>query len=61
MKVTSGFTQDRILLPIAGTSCRDAIMYWHPDLTEEHYCVGALEAKSAVHIMDIEGIIILYV
>lgn len=30
-------------------------MYWHPDLTEEHYCVGALEAKSAVHIMDIEG------
>ncbi|XP_047524421.1 uncharacterized protein LOC125062484 [Pieris napi] len=47
--------KDRILLPIAGTSCRDAIMYWHPDLTEEHYCVGALESKSPVHIMDIEG------
>ncbi|XP_073950243.1 uncharacterized protein [Choristoneura fumiferana] len=47
--------KDRILLPIAGSSCRDAIMYWHPDLTEEHYCVGALESKSPVHIMDIEG------
>ncbi|VVC86280.1 unnamed protein product [Leptidea sinapis] len=47
--------KDRILLPIAGPSCRDAIMYWHPDLTEEHYCVGALESKSPVHIMDIEG------
>ncbi|KOB53559.1 Uncharacterized protein OBRU01_25951, partial [Operophtera brumata] len=45
---------DRILLPIAGTSCRDAIMYWHPDLTEEHYCVGALESKTPVHIMEIE-------
>lgn len=30
-------------------------MYWHPDLTEEHYCVGALESRNPVHVMDIEG------
>lgn len=33
-------------------------MYWHPDLTEEHYCVGALESRNPVHVMDIEGKIV---